>query len=330
MLTAAGGVLLLIIVVMLLPVFGMAGMAGMTGGQGIALRPGSVPATYAALIEQAAGRCAALSPALLAAQLEAESGWNPRAVSSVGAQGIAQFMPGTWKTWGVDGNGDGQISPWDPADAIAAQARYDCALAADMARALETGRVKGALVELMLAAYNAGPGAVLGAGGIPNISETRNYVAKIMSRVGAFADSTGAGLPDGAFALRLIAAAQGQLGVPYLWGGGSFTGATASGGGRGFDCSGLVLYSVYQASNGRIKLPHFADSQTRQGTPVPLDQIQPGDVISFTKPGEATAHHVGIYLGGNSMIHAPQTGDVIKVSTLDYWKRESWRVVRYG
>lgn len=327
---AASAAVLLVIMLVLLPVLGMAGMAASTGGLGTALRVGSVPATYTALIQQAGSVCEAVSPSLLAAQLEAESGLNPNARSSAGAMGIAQFMPGTWRAWGVDANGDGKASPWDPADAIASQARYDCALAAQMARALKSGRVRGSLVELMLAAYNAGPGAVLSAGGIPGIEETKNYVVKIVSRAGAFANSTGTGLPAGAFAARFIAAAQAQLGVDYLWAGGSFTGATSGGGVTGFDCSGLVLYAAYQASNGQIKLPHSADIQARKGTPVPLDQLQPGDVISFTKPGQSVAHHIGIYLGSNKMIHAPRTGDVVKVSTLNYWKGESWRAVRYG
>jgi len=89
------------------------------------------------------------------------------------------------------------------------------------------------------------------------------------------------------------------LGVPYVWGGAS----TA-----GMDCSGLVM--VVYAQLG-ISLPHFAAAQYGFGTPVPRDQLQPGDLVFFDG-----LDHVGIYVGGGQMIHAPHTGDVVKISSL--------------
>jgi cell wall-associated NlpC family hydrolase len=93
-----------------------------------------------------------------------------------------------------------------------------------------------------------------------------------------------------------------------------------------------VLYAAYQASDGRLKLPHLADQQTRTGTPVPRDQLRPGDVISFTHPGGAVAHHIGIYLGGGKMIHAPQSGSQVQTTSLStsYWQKQQWRAVRYA
>src|SRR5512139_2445880 len=88
-----------------------------TGGFGRDLRPGSVPVGLASLVRTAGGTCAAAPASVLAAQLEAESSWNPAARSPAGAQGIAQFMPGTWRQWGRDADGDGRRSPWNPADA---------------------------------------------------------------------------------------------------------------------------------------------------------------------------------------------------------------------
>ena len=93
------------------------------------------------------------------------------------------------------------------------------------------------------------------------------------------------------------------LGIPYVW-----AGATPSG---GFDCSGLVLY-VY-AKFG-LEFPHAATLQARMGTPVPMSQAQPADLVFFGTP--AFYHHVGIYIGNGLFIEAPHTGDVVKVSVL--------------
>jgi cell wall-associated NlpC family hydrolase len=89
------------------------------------------------------------------------------------------------------------------------------------------------------------------------------------------------------------------LGVPYVWGGGSPS---------GFDCSGLVMYVFAQLG---ISLPHYAAAQFGVGEPVARDQLQPGDLVFFDGLG-----HVGIYIGGGEMIHAPHTGDVVKISPL--------------
>jgi cell wall-associated NlpC family hydrolase len=103
----------------------------------------------------------------------------------------------------------------------------------------------------------------------------------------------GTGHPDAA------SIAMHYLGVPYVWGG-----ATPS----GFDCSGLVMYVYAQLG---ISLPHFAAAQYGFGTPVSRDQLQPGDLVFFNG-----LDHVGIYIGGDQMIHAPHTGDVVKIAPL--------------
>lgn len=89
------------------------------------------------------------------------------------------------------------------------------------------------------------------------------------------------------------------LGTPYVWGGTSPS---------GFDCSGFVQY-VY--SHCGVGLPRTSESQMGQGNSVPRDQLQPGDLVFFRSGG-----HVGIYVGGGSYIHAPHTGDVVKISSL--------------
>lgn len=108
-----------------------------------------------------------ISPSLLEALVWQESRWRQQAVSPVGAQGLAQLMPGTARQMGVD--------PADPDSNLEGGARY-------LRMQLDTF---GGNVEKALAAYNAGPGRVIRAGGVPNIRETQDYVARIMARLSA-------------------------------------------------------------------------------------------------------------------------------------------------
>lgn len=120
-----------------------------------------------------------------------------------------------------------------------------------------------------------------------------------------------ANLPPG-FPGALIKTAASQLGKPYVWGGGDFDGPT----GGGFDCSGLVLYAAYRASGGRIRLPHYTGDQIHLGSSIPFAMKAPGDLIFFSYPGAGGPHHVAIYLGGEKILHAPHTGDVVRYGTL--------------
>jgi cell wall-associated NlpC family hydrolase len=90
------------------------------------------------------------------------------------------------------------------------------------------------------------------------------------------------------------------LGIPYLWGGASPA--------TGFDCSGLVMYVYAQLG---ISLPHYAAAQYQLGTPVDRSRLQPGDLVFFD-----ALDHVGIYIGNGQFVHAPQTGDVVKITAL--------------
>ncbi|WP_436775796.1 transglycosylase SLT domain-containing protein [Yinghuangia sp. YIM S09857] len=96
------------------------------------------------------------------------------------ARGIAQFMTGTWKTHGIDGDGDGDKDIDDPADAIASMASYDC----EVHEIVKD--IPGDKIENMLAAYNAGPGAVQKYKGVPDYRETRFYVDDIGYNAGRF------------------------------------------------------------------------------------------------------------------------------------------------
>jgi cell wall-associated NlpC family hydrolase len=100
----------------------------------------------------------------------------------------------------------------------------------------------------------------------------------------------------------VVGIAMQYLGTPYVWGG-------ASPG--GFDCSGFVMYVFSQMG---VSLPHSSYAQYGYGSPVSLGQLEPGDLVFFDGLG-----HVGIYVGGGSFIHAPHTGDVVKISSISGW-----------
>ena len=118
---------------------------------------------------QAAAQVAGFPAGLLAAQLETESDWVSKAQSHAWAQGLAQFTQDTWDIWG-----EGEIT--DPEDSIAAQGRYLAYLSERLAPFVSE---ESSLQDLVLAGYNAGPGAVEEYKGIPPYFETQNYVVKI-------------------------------------------------------------------------------------------------------------------------------------------------------
>ncbi len=99
---------------------------------------------------------------------------------------------------------------------------------------------------------------------------------------------------------QVVGIALQYLGVPYVWGGSSPA--------TGFDCSGFVSYVFAQVG---VYLPHHAASQYSYGTPVSYDQLAPGDLVFFDGLG-----HVGIYIGGGQFVHAPHTGDVVRIASL--------------
>jgi hypothetical protein len=155
---------------------------GAAAGERRSTLPSFVPARFTAAITRAAQRWS-VGAALLAAQLYAESNFNPFSVSGAGALGIAQFTPGTAAQYGLR-------NPFDPNASIDAQAH----LMHDLLRRFGS-------VPLALAAYNAGEGAVAACGCVPPYPETRGYVARILALLRGAGDTTGF---DSGLAVRLV------------------------------------------------------------------------------------------------------------------------------
>ncbi|MCP2342863.1 C40 family peptidase [Actinomadura rupiterrae] len=102
----------------------------------------------------------------------------------------------------------------------------------------------------------------------------------------------------GARALRL---AMTKIGDPYVWG---------AAGPSSFDCSGLVMWAYDQLG---VNLPHYTGDQWNAGRHIPRDRLRPGDLVFFYPD----LHHMGIYVGDGKILHAPHTGDVVKIDDLD-------------
>ena len=322
------------------------------GGAGPGSSPGvgplsanGVPEAYLALIQVAGTVCPEFPAPLIAAELEQESGFNPNAVSASGAEGIAQFMPGTWPSYGVG-------SPFDPAAAIPAQGKYLCEMAGQISAANASGQLHltVSVTEAALFGYNAGLGAVLASGnGVPTNSQSADYVPLIMGLArgefstaapapplaggGGAVQAVGAPAATGASgasgcggagvrvtaagsggggpqAQAVVTAASAQLGLPYVWGGGSGNGPT----GGGFDCSGLTSYAFHQVG---IDLPRTAEAQyaataatTLPGGFTPA-AYQPGDLLFWGTPGNV--HHVAIAIGNGQLIEAPDVGQLVSI-----------------
>jgi cell wall-associated NlpC family hydrolase len=310
------------------------------------------PSPYDAMIVEAA-QANNVPPALVKAVVRAESGFDPNAVSRAGAQGLMQLMPTTAAGLGV-------TDPFDPKQNLMGGAKFLRGL---------LDRFNGD-VSKALAGYNAGPGAVEKYGGIPPYAETQAYVPKVLGFVDEYGGlaATGApaaqplaaasvntaGIPAG-YALvplsalgiqapgataalvpttatttptvpltsgrgaQALGVARQYLGTPYRWGGESPA--------TGFDCSGLMQYAFKQLG---VSIPRVSQDQFRSGQQVPRESLQPGDLVFFSKAGDV--HHVGMYVGDGKFLHAPHTGDVVKISSLSepHYAAEYCGARRYG
>jgi hypothetical protein len=146
---------------------------------------------------------------------------------------------------------------------------------------------------------------LLGLPQLPAAQASLAGVPSLLPRAGlTAAQELPSNLPLNTLGGQAVALAFQYLGVPYVWGGARPT---------GFDCSGLTMYVYGQLG---IKLGHYTGFQYYEGRRVPRDQLQPGDLVFFHANSIGVPQHEGMYIGNGAFIHAPHTGDVVRVSSL--------------
>ena len=324
------------------------GTTPMGGGGNLDLS--KVPPEFREPFKMASTICPGYPMALVAAEMDNESGFQhpiEGPMTAYGtAKGPAQFIDATWESRGKDWNGDGKKDVQDPADAVPSMVNMLC----EDYRAIEKMKAEGKNIQgdsadLAIASYHAGIGAIIAAGGMPNTSDgnmtTANYVASTRAKAKNFE------LPDGAtnpapnpsgqgqvyqyegtsasYQENAVRAARELLGLPYVWGGGDKNGPTMgqpdpqNPGVPGLDCSGLTLLAVYRATGGKVELPRNSEDQARAGRTIPLSEARPGDLVH--SPG-----HIGIVVSPGRMIHAPTFGQVSQESPFQA-EMEAVRVV---
>jgi cell wall-associated NlpC family hydrolase len=207
------------------------------------------------------------------------------------AGGPMQFIPGTWKIFAVDGNGDGKKDRYDPADAIPTTARFL--------------KSHGAPTHMRSAIFAYNP-LVSYVNHV--LSVAQQYAAGTFNVVQANGptcdEMNGAPAAPNAVVAQVIKFARAQLGKPYVYG---------AVGPNSFDCSGLTS-AAYRSAG--VTIPRLSDAQYWWGASVPKGQEQPGDLVYFEYlPGHSGPGHVGIVYNPQKgiMIVAPHTGDVVKL-----------------
>nr|WP_236029069.1 lytic transglycosylase domain-containing protein [Bifidobacterium miconisargentati] len=285
----------------------------------------NVPAQYQSDVLRAGSLCSDITAPLIAAQIENESNWDPKAESGAGAQGISQFMPDTWASVGKDGDGDGVADVWNPHDAIYSQGLLMCDLVKQAKSYKDSGRLTGDPVDLALAAYNTGMGNALKAGGVP-AGEVARYVSHIKSLMNKYQASVGGGGGSvGELTPKLSANAAGIVditgidtgpGSTYAWG----------------QCTWWA--AIRRSQIGKPVDPYMGDggrwgvTARSLGYSVSLDP-SPGDAVSFhagVLGADPTYGHVAIveavYPDGSILISEANARGVGVVSTRTFTKAE--------
>jgi cell wall-associated NlpC family hydrolase len=251
---------------------------------------------------------------VVAATMIVESKGEPNATSPAGAVGLMQLRPAHWEAYaGVYG-----ADPLDPytnlrtgaailADAYATWGTWDLAIAAYVDAVDATGAVSSRVDDD-------------GRTGVQYVDAVRGQAANLGFIV------PGTTLPGTQGAEHALRIAMTTIGTPYVWGGESYEEG-------GFDCSGLVLWAYNQIG---AALPRTAAEQFDATTRIDPRSVKPGDLIFFvntygvgTDEGarivtteQRVVTHVGIYAGNGLMLHAPQEGDYIRLTTLNatFWR----------
>ncbi len=264
--------------------------AAFAGGP-TALAKSDIPPAFLVLYMDAAQTCPGLPWAVLAGIGKVESDHGRSRAPGIrsgsnkaGGEGPMQLLPTTFGEYAVDGDRDGTLNIYDPADATFTAAAMLCANGAASA-------TPGGLSRAVYA-YN----------------HAQSYMAGVFAWAARYAaPAANATDAESRIAAQAIAFALGQLGKPYVWGG---TGPGA------YDCSGLA-YAAYASAGIHIARTTFQWHQ--DGPQVQLSSIQPGDLL-FSAGSDGTPAnpgHVAMYLGGGQVIQAPQAGETVQVDPLD-------------
>ncbi len=203
------------------------------------------------------------------------------------------------------------------AAAAAARARQAAALAAQQAAARQAAARQAALVAEQQAATRQSESQ----------SQRSSDVTSSTAAAAVLADSTGSGAsapattsapapsapapsapvsappPVGSGAMGAVAAAESRVGDPYVWG---------AAGPSAFDCSGLVMWAYEQVG---ISLPHYSGAQYADTTHIPISDVEPGDLVFPSDPGQ----HVAMYVGNGDIVEAPYTGATVHIIPMSSW-----------
>ena len=182
-----------------------------------------------------------------------------------------------------------------------AQAQFDAVAAQQTALNAEIASYQAQYAQLSAAEQ----AAVAATADVPTTSSSNGSGAAASSSSAASSSassqSVGSVVANSAAAQTAVDTAMAQRGAPYVW---------AASGPNSFDCSGLVQYAYAAAG---ISLPHSSKAQASMGVAVSRADLQPGDLVAFYSP----VSHIGIYIGNGMMVHAPTSGDVVKVASID-------------
>jgi cell wall-associated NlpC family hydrolase len=254
-----------------------------------------IPPDYLALYIDASRTCPGLDWTVLAAigKVETDHGRSDlpgvhSGANSAGAEGPMQFEPATFaavsRRAALPAANGHRLSPYNPRDAIYAAAEYLC----------ENGARNGSNLSRAVYAYN----------------HAAWYVSDVLTQAATYrAPALGTENAPGPAALQALNYAQGQLGLPYEWGGNG-----PAHGDPGFDCSGLTQ-AAYAAAG--LALPRTAQAQYDAGPRLsPSAALEPGDLLFYGTPSRI--HHVGLYIGSGMMIDAPRPHVPIRIEPVRY------------
>jgi cell wall-associated NlpC family hydrolase len=182
-----------------------------------------------------------------------------------------------------------------------------------------------ATLTVALALYQIGPEAAVAQSVKPSVVEQKKNERDILKIIAdadgklaaalalpAVETSAGGETSIGQFGSELVLRAMTLLGINYKFGGNTPE--------TGFDCSGLVRY-VFKEAFG-LSLPRRAEEISQKGQRISVEQLVPGDLVFFNTL-KRTFSHVGIYIGNNQFVHAPSSGNVVRVENIDksYWQQ---------